>query len=482
MNTAYHKISQHYKLLVIMLPIANILALVASVFLTKTFTPAELIIRSIYILGFDFFTIYYLDTRRKILTVAPYATALIIVTPTVLFLTSGILNDSYLCLLYLTFFVILGSTVDYYLNLVIMTALLLYSELFFYGKCSLLLPAIVITLVVTTLFEKRSKELSIGYTLLIPLLCVLIVWVIESGFVLSSIVNVNNLIFVLLTIALVLICYYINKPRIPEEIFTDTTGEPASETKTSKAADQKSNAVAAASTAATSTAAASPVAPIIVPLQQINEETQPSANISRVLELEASLSDAESEIIDLQTQITELRNRRIASTSEIMSAGSQYSIKLRNESRRLYKHCTDVAKLSSRAAELISSDGDLAYILGLYHEAARFLGDGYERILAEDYHIPEYISKKIVQLCNKSNTAPLTREAGIVLLTDDIFNVINYVTSKNKEDISIERIVNNTIKVRKDQNMLRMAGFSNEEIQLLKLFFIDAGGNYDTDN
>lgn len=472
MNTAYHKISQHYRLLVIMLPIANILALVASVFLTKTFTPADLIIRSVYILGFDFFTIYYLDTRRKILTVTPYATVLIILAPTVLFMTSGILNDSYMCLLYLVFFVILGSTVDYYLNLVIMTALLLYSELFFYGKCSLLLPAIVITLVVSTLFEKRSKELSLGYMILIPILCELIVLVIDSGFVLSGILTVNNLVLTGLSVILVCICYSINKPRIPEEVFSDTQAEAGSEQVKNKEA-QKPSRSAVEAPAATE--------PVFV-LQQHTEEPQVSGGVSRVLELEASLSDAESEIIDLQSQITELRNRRIASTSEIMSAGSQYSLKLRNESRRLYKHCTDVAKLSSRAAELISCDGDLAYILGLYHEAARFLGDGYERILSEDYHMPEYISKKIIQLCNKSNTAPLTREAGIVLLTDDIFNVINYVTSKNKEDISIERIVNNTIKVRKDQNMLRMAGFSNEEIQLLKLYFIDAGGNYDTDN
>ena len=65
------------------------------------------------------------------------------------------------------------------------------------------------------------------------------------------------------------------------------------------------------------------------------------------------------------------------------------------------------------------------------------------------------------------------------MLTDDILNTIYYLKAKNNDDVSIERIVNNTIKVRKEQNFLRSAGFSNEEIQLLRLYYIDIGGAYD---
>ena len=57
---------------------------------------------------------------------------------------------------------------------------------------------------------------------------------------------------------------------------------------------------------------------------------------------------------------------------------------------------------------------------------------------------------------------------------------INYFRKNNNESVPMERIVSNAIKVRKEQNVLRLSGFSNEEIQLLKLYFIDKGGSYDS--
>ena len=62
------------------------------------------------------------------------------------------------------------------------------------------------------------------------------------------------------------------------------------------------------------------------------------------------------------------------------------------------------------------------------------------------------------------------------ILSDDILGTINYLKNKQQnENVSTERIVTNAIRVRKDQNVLRLAGFTNEELQLLKLFFIEKG-------
>lgn len=475
MKPTYQTISKQYRLFSILLPIINVLALVTSVFAEGRFTPFVLIVKMAFVLGFDFFIIYFTDTRQKLLSAVPYAIILIILTPAVIFIASGLLNELSLGLICLICFVLLGSTVDYYLNIVIMIALMLYCELFYPGTAEQLLPSIVMTLVITTLFEKKTKGTSLIYSILIPAISYLILSIINAGFVITNVFTIDNVIFLTVSVVLICSCYFILEHRIPDTamediipVLDDINIQPPMQTEEVQSGNNLSSEDDPAET------------------EHQNEDEEPEVDDhlleDRIKELEISLYDAENEITDLQTQLTELSKRRIATTSEMMSAGSPFSLKLRNDSRRLYKHCTDVAKLSSKAAELISCDGELAYILGLYHESARFLGDSYEDILMDEFHLPEYIVRKITQLCNKSNSAPLTREAGIVLLTDDIFNVINYVTSKNKEDISIERIVNNTIKVRKDQNMLRLAGFSNEEIQLLKLYFIDAGGNYDTDN
>ncbi|MBO7353217.1 MAG: hypothetical protein J6U61_03045, partial [Lachnospiraceae bacterium] len=147
---------------------------------------------------------------------------------------------------------------------------------------------------------------------------------------------------------------------------------------------------------------------------------------------------------------------------------------------KLYKHCMQIAKISSDASELIGCDPGMGYAIGLYHEAPKLLGEDYAARLKDEYRLPEYLIRQIIQIKDKNNSLPIIREAGIVLLCDDIINTANYLSKNNNESVPMERIVSNAIKVRKEQNVLRLSGFSNEEIQLLKLYFIDKGGSYDS--
>lgn len=166
------------------------------------------------------------------------------------------------------------------------------------------------------------------------------------------------------------------------------------------------------------------------------------------------------------------------SLSHINSRQFQFTKDLEALNPKLYRHSMEVARISSEASELIGCDTEFAHAIGLCHEANRVLGEDYMHILSEKYAIPSYVSRIVELTRNKANTKPIPREAGIVMMTDDIINTVNYLKSSKKESIPMERIVTNTIKVRKDQNVLRLAGFTNEEIQLLKLYLIEAGGKY----
>lgn len=166
------------------------------------------------------------------------------------------------------------------------------------------------------------------------------------------------------------------------------------------------------------------------------------------------------------------------SLSHINSRQFAFTKDLESLNPKLYRHSMEVARISSEASELIGCDTELANAIGLCHEAHRILGEDYVHILSEKYAIPGYVARIVELTRNKANTKPIPREAGIVMMTDDIINTVNYLKSSKKESIPMERIVTNTIKVRKDQNVLRLAGFTNEEIQLLKLYLIEAGGKY----
>ena len=193
-------------------------------------------------------------------------------------------------------------------------------------------------------------------------------------------------------------------------------------------------------------------------------------------ELSTRLMKLESENSLLQLMI----NSSVYDLSTITDPDYPYIVKLREESPKNYRHCMKVAQISADAAELIKCDSEEAYAIGMYLRAPKVLGDEASAVLSKTYRIPKSIIKSVYKINDKANVTVMSREAGIVMLTDDIIYSYNYLRSKTKEDVSIERIVNNAIKVRKDQNCLRSAGFTNEEIQLLRLYYNDLGDQYDT--
>ena len=215
-----------------------------------------------------------------------------------------------------------------------------------------------------------------------------------------------------------------------------------------------------------------------------------------IAKAEADMAEAEARNKSLYESIRELSERLLKlegenSSLKLMTGSSTYDLaaicdtnftyiaRLREESPKLYRHCLKIAKISSDAAELIGCDGEVAYAIGMYYKAPKLLGENAQEILATQYRVPKHIIQSIDNINNKESSRAMVKEVGIVMLADDIINTLNYVRAKGSSDISMDRIVGNAIKVRRDQNFLKNAGLSNDDVQLLKIFFNNLGGDHD---
>lgn len=159
----------------------------------------------------------------------------------------------------------------------------------------------------------------------------------------------------------------------------------------------------------------------------------------------------------------------------LTSENAPYILHLLDNSPETYEHCQKVQELSEYAGEQLYYDLELLKILALYSKAEKVLGVNSEYMLLDMYKLPKFIYNQIIRMNDKENTYPITREAGLVMLADDIVNTLEYCTRKNVT-VPWENVVLNAIKVRRDQNQLLLAGISGDEAASIKKLFINAKG------
>ncbi|MBO4762307.1 MAG: hypothetical protein J5499_02665 [Lachnospiraceae bacterium] len=203
--------------------------------------------------------------------------------------------------------------------------------------------------------------------------------------------------------------------------------------------------------------------------------------------LEERLARVYNENYELQDKLSAVTDRKSVMTIEdICKEEFMYLVRVKLDNPYVYEHSLALARLSSGAAGAISCDTDIAYALGIIHDANKILGPDYRDILAGKYNVPDYLIKPLYQMSFKKIEFPIMRETGIVMLVNDMINTYDYVL-KNIEklrntgedvDLSWAGVVRNTIKVRNTQNFLRYSGFSSEEVNTIKDYMIAAGGDY----
>lgn len=439
-----------YRIVSILVPVLTILAVYLGLLYKNQDTYKMLISCSAYVLAFSFVYVFIIRILGISVLKRPAAAVIAIAAPIVGFFSVHLGALQLVAIAVFTISVLLGTVIDLGLGLFSLTGICGYLLLFDTDEAVSIAPFIIFTFLCCVLVKFMKDQQSLVSSAVIAAIFYVVILVITSGFVLSKAFIAENIITGIILEIILLAMFFVKKllpvtleATVTDSALLDSLSNEIDNLKNCLASDEERISLL------------------------IEENSRLSDNA------EASLKEAQEAKITLASQ--PVSNYPI-SVAEAINPEYDFIKSMKKESPKMYAHCSMIADLSKDAAELIGCDGELAYAFGIYHEAQRFLGDDFKNILINRYRIPNSLARIIEIIKAKSNTNPIPREAGIVILSDDILGTINYLKNKQQnENVSTERIVTNAIRVRKDQNVLRLAGFTNEELQLLKLFFIEKG-------
>lgn len=176
-----------------------------------------------------------------------------------------------------------------------------------------------------------------------------------------------------------------------------------------------------------------------------------------------------------QLQLTGLQEvKKTFTVQEVVNLQFPLMKRLEEESPKLYLHSKTIAYLSQKAAECIGAKEDVAFAGGLYHEVGRLLGPDYVKNgeeLAGQYKLPKEVSDMIRQH-NFKVELPKTKEAAIVMLSDNIMSTILYLKNSGETSITPEKVIENTFSIRLNKGSLDESGISLKEFHKLKEFYI----------
>lgn len=132
------------------------------------------------------------------------------------------------------------------------------------------------------------------------------------------------------------------------------------------------------------------------------------------------------------------------------------------------------AKLSKEAASIIGANKELAYAGSLYHEIGRLEGNDYISLglyLLDLYCIPQEVKEVVKQHSYKSDL-PKTREAAVVLLTDNILTTMEYLREIEKKNVTYDKIIEDIIFLRLNNKTLDDSGLSIQDFNRLREFYV----------
>lgn len=172
-----------------------------------------------------------------------------------------------------------------------------------------------------------------------------------------------------------------------------------------------------------------------------------------------------------QAMEQELLNHALCAATDV---DASLLVQMKSESEKLYQHSMTIANLSKRAAQFIGANVELAYAGGWYHEIGRLTGKDYVPngvALIHEYHLPVQIADIIHQHTFKEQL-PQTREAVIVMLSDNIISTAQYVKNRMESQITPEKIIENTFAVRMNKGILNEVNMTIAEFTKLKEFYL----------
>lgn len=199
---------------------------------------------------------------------------------------------------------------------------------------------------------------------------------------------------------------------------------------------------------------------------------------SRVTNQEVSNEDVighelqgKEEIAVAKEPVNEQLEKELASA---VSDQAPLMMELKKESDKLYHHSKLIGTISQRAANRIGANEAIACAGGWYHEIGRLRSKDYIPSgvdLIHENQLPEVIAD-IIKQHNYKVERPKTREAAIVMLTDNIVSTITYLKNNKDVKISSDKVVENTFIVLMNKKTLDEAGFDIATLMKLKEFYL----------
>jgi len=469
------RITKNYKTVSVIFSVALVLATLVGVFISSEglYVVRDFIYTSAFVLSFAFLILYYIDLNKENILKDNLANVIVCVIPALsLFMLHSMDELIGVCVI-AVFLVFYSGIINFTLSGMILVMLYFYSLLF--PQYSINLDILDIMLILALCLFARSiyKAVNLIYSLLIITLFYLIVLLITGDFDFNNVLSIDHVIRYITGIAALIlmyfVLYYIKKSAVKGSGFVVSRNDNMISTDMEASSDLF---IFENDTSAQDT-------------KKLMDSLVPEEDL---LKIEDRLKRVYKENDDLREEISKLSSeRKILTEKDICSEDFMFLTRLKLVNPTSYKHSLIVAGIAGQAARMIKCDYDTAYALGILHESAKVLGKDYDEILENKYRVPEYFLRSVRQFSKKSVDMPVSREVGIVMLINDIIHTYDFVTKKLNSsekipkdmDFSWAGIVRNTIKVRNDQKMLRYSGFSAEEVNILKDFFIGAFDDFE---
>lgn len=147
---------------------------------------------------------------------------------------------------------------------------------------------------------------------------------------------------------------------------------------------------------------------------------------------------------------------------------------LKTKGINIYYHSKEVAELSLGAAKALNENKDLAYVGALYHDIGKLVSKDYVNDgvgIAKKHNMPKEVIS-IIKHHNVKFGTPTNKVEAIVMLADSVVGAINYMKSKDDNNVSVELIIDNAMTKRLMEGALDKSTLTIDEFSRIKESFI----------
>lgn len=422
---------------------------------------SEILYPVLYTVCFAFLFVFYADSSVKVPVIRLSQNLLLAASIVVAFAGFEVTVLPEFLNLFVISVVLISGLFEAGLGMIMLGGSLLYGIMFYPEASLTMLPSFLMAGVLGILASRIRKKSPVVIVIEISAAFFAVVKLLLAGFSIKEVLVIDTLFELLYYVAIILVAYLMKQGA--ESSVNDFELEAAVEdinaaNDISKSGDKQH----------TNETKIKVNKHADKELERLNSENEAMRE-----KLRAANEELEALRVSKDEELNQYKNAlgdRVYKIEKVASLDFSFSKDLATKNPKLFKHCLSIAEIAKEAAELIGANGNLAFAIGLSCETAKAFGKDAKSILAE-YGFPESVIEGVAAVKIRPK-GPVSREAGIVIMTSEIKNTAVFAKMKGMQ-LPADKIVSNVLKAKKDQNLIRYAGLSVEEIQLIKLLLND---------